>query len=114
MPAGMGEQMKAMMSSTAASEQCITPERAARGIEVMKDHMGQGKCQFEKFEAGGGKVSSVFTCLTGQGMGLRSVSEGTYTATGSKVAAKAEMTGPGGRVMHVEQTVTTERIGDCS
>ncbi len=113
MPAGVAEQMKAAMSKTTASEHCITPESAAKGVEAMKEHMGKGQCKFESFNARGGKVDSVFSCQAGQGMTMRASSQGTYSATGSKVAAKVDMDGPGGSGMHLEQTMTTERIGDC-
>jgi hypothetical protein len=113
MPAGMAGQMKAAMGKTTTSEHCITPESAAKGVEAMKQHMGQGQCKFESFNARGGTVDSVFSCQAGQGMTMRATSRGTYTATGSKVAAKVDMSGPGGG-MHMEQTMTTERIGDCS
>jgi hypothetical protein len=113
MPAMMAEQMKHAMSKSLSSEHCISPEQAAKGVEAMKQHMGQGKCQFESFNARGGTVDSVFTCQTGADMALRSTSHGTYTRTGSEVAVKAEMKGPGGNAVQIEQTVTTARIGDC-
>jgi hypothetical protein len=114
MPAGLAEQMKAGMSKTPASEHCITPESAAKGVEAMKEHMGKGQCKFESFNARGGTIDSIFSCEAGPGMTMRASSQGTYTSTGSKVAAKVDMTGPSGKGMHLEQTMTTERIGDCS
>jgi hypothetical protein len=114
MPAAFAGQMKAMMSKEAASEYCVSPEQATRGLEIMKEQMGKGKCQFERFDAKAGSVDSVFTCNSGEGMQLRSVSKGTYTETGSRAAVTADMSMPGGKAMHVEQTVTMERIGDCT
>lgn len=114
MPSAMAEQMKAMMTQKTSSDYCVSPEQAASGMEVMKEQMGKGQCQFEKFAASGGKVDSVFTCQTGQGMSLRSASQGTYSPTGSKVAVTSDMTIPGGKSMHIEQTVTMERIGECT
>jgi Protein of unknown function (DUF3617) len=114
MPAGMAGQMKAAMGKTTTSEHCITPESAAKGVEAMKQHMGQGQCKFESFNARGGTIDSIFSCEAGPGMTMRASSQGTYTSTGSKVAAKVDMTGPSGKGMHLEQTMTTERIGDCS
>lgn len=114
MPGGMGDQMKAMLSKAANHESCVSSEQAARGIEIMKEQMARGQCQFDKFEASGGKLDSVFTCKTAEGMEMRAASTGTYSDTGSTVSAKGEMTGPGGVQMRVEQTMVTERIGDCS
>jgi Protein of unknown function (DUF3617) len=113
-PAVAAEQVKAAMSKTTASEHCITPESAAKGVEAMKEHMGKGQCKFESFNARGGKVDSVFTCQVGQGIAMRAVSQGTYTPTSSTVAAKVEMSGPGRKGMQIEQTMTTTRIGNCS
>lgn len=114
MPGGMGDQMKAMLSKAANHESCVSPEQAARGVEIMKEQMARGQCQFDKFEASGGKIDSAFTCKTAEGMQMRAASTGTYSDTGSTVSAKGEMTGPGGVQMRVEQTMVTERIGDCT
>lgn len=114
MPAGFANQMKASMSRELSREHCISPEQAAKGVEAMKQHMGQGKCEFESFNARGGTVDSVFTCQTGANMTLRSTTQGTYTSTGSRVATRAEMKGPMGKTVEIEQTITTARIGNCS
>lgn len=114
MPAGMSDQMKAMLSKQANHETCVSPEQAARGVEIMKEQMARGQCQFDRFDASGGKVSSLFTCKTAEGMTLTAETAGTYSPTGSKVSSKGEMSGPGGVQMKVEQTMVTERIGDCS
>ena len=114
MPAAMAGQMKAMMSQKTSSEYCISPEQAKRGLEVMKEHMSKGKCRFDQFDAKAGSVDSIFVCDTAEAMQLRAVSKGTYTETGSQAAVKADMTMPGGKSMHIEQTVTMERIGECA
>lgn len=85
-----------------------------KGIDVMKEQMGKGQCQFEKFDASGGKVETVFSCSPGAGMTLKAVSKGEYSATGSKVSVTSDMAVPGGKTIHVEQTITMERIGDCT
>jgi hypothetical protein len=113
MPAKMAEQMKAMMSKNSTSESCITPDRAAKGIDVMKEQMAKGQCSFEKFEATGGTVDAAFTCQSGDKMTVKATSKGSYTPTGSVMHATGDMTGPGGKTIHIEHTITTERIGDC-
>ena len=112
LPAAAQEQMKGMFAKGMTSEYCIKPEDAAKGVEEMKNQMAKGDCHFEKFEASGGTVKSVFTCKN-QGMEMHSSSEGTYSDTGSQVAIVADMSMPGGKGMHIEQTVKTERIGEC-
>ncbi len=113
MPPQMAEQMKAMMSKNSSSESCITPERAAKGVEVMKEQMAKGQCIFDKFEATGGTVDAAFTCKSGDNMTVKATSKGSYTPTGSVVRATGDMTGPGGKTIHIEHIITTERIGDC-
>ncbi len=114
MPPQMAERMKAMMSKAASAESCVTPEAAKRGLDVMKEQMAKGKCQFEKFEASGGTLDTAFTCQSGQGLTMKATSHGTFSPTGSQVQVVRDMAGPGGKTMHVEQTVTTERVGECS
>ncbi len=114
MPAKVAEQMKAMMSKNSSSESCITPDRAAKGVEVMKEQMAKGQCTFDKFEATSGTVDAAFTCQSGDQMTVKATSKGTYTPTGSVIQATGDMTGPGGRTIHIEHTITTERIGDCA
>lgn len=114
MPPQAAEQMKAMMSKNSSSESCITPDRAAKGIEVMKEQMAKGQCSFDKFEATGGTVDAAFTCKSGDQMTVKATSKGTYTPTGSVVRATGDMTGPGGKTIHIEHIITTERIGDCA
>lgn len=114
MPAAMADQMKAMMDKAASEESCVTPERAARGLDVMKEQMARGKCRFERFTARDGKLDSAFTCQTGDGMTMQASSSGTYSETGSSLRVDGQLSGPGGKTMHVVQTVKTERVGDCT
>jgi Protein of unknown function (DUF3617) len=114
MPQAQIDKMKAMMSQTNGSEYCISAEQAAKGPELMKEQIAKGKCQFEKFDAVGETVDAVFSCQPGAGMSMRATSKGTFTATGSTADITADMTMPGGKSIHTEQRVTTERIGDCT
>lgn len=113
MPAAVLEQMKGAMGKPIEMTYCMSPEKAAMGTEAMKENMAQAKCQFEKFEARGGTVDSVMVCDS-QGMKIRSTSQGTYSPTGSVVKATGDLAGPGGQKIHVEQTITMERTGDCA
>lgn len=111
---GLPEQIAAKMPRQQSFEYCVTPEQAAKGLDALKQQMADGSCQFESFKASGGKVDSVFSCSAKGGFAMRSVSQGTYTDSGSQVAVVADAKLPGGRSMHIEQTVKAERIGDCS
>lgn len=114
LPIAMADQMKAMMGKATAEDSCITPERAARGHEVLKQQIARGKCRFDRFKADAGELDSVFTCQTGDGMRMEATSRGTYSSTRSEMRIDGRLTGPGGKTMHVIQAVKSERIGDCS
>lgn len=112
MPAAIADAVKKGMAGKPMTY-CISAEEAANGIEAMKKHMGDGKCQFDRFEASGGKIDQSMTCQSGRGT-MHMVGHGTYDDSGSVVTATADMAGPGGKGMHIEEVVTTKRIGDCA
>lgn len=112
--AGLPPQVAAAMPRQSSYEYCVTPEQAAKGIEAIKQQMAKGSCQFESFKASGGTVDSVFTCNAEGGFAMRSVSHGTYNESGSDVTVIADAKMPGGRSMHVEQSVKARRIGECT
>ena len=114
MPAAMADQVKSMMGPAAGEDGCITPVRAARGIDVVKEQMARGQCRFDRFVARDGKVDAAFTCQTGEGMAMQATSGGTYSPTGLTVRVDGTLSGPGGKTMHVVQVVKTARIGDCT
>lgn len=114
MPIAMADQMKAMMGKAAAEDSCITPERAAHGLEVLKQQIARGKCRFERFQADAGNLETAFTCQTGDGMRMEATSRGTYSSTRSEMRIDGRLIGPGGKTLHVIHTVKSERIGDCS
>lgn len=113
LPAAMLDQMKGAIGRPIKVEYCMSPEQAGKGAEAMKEHMAKGKCQFEKFEASAGKVESTMVCES-QGGTIRTTSKGNYTPTRSVIRGSGDLAAPGGRKMHIEQTVTMERIGDCT
>ena len=53
------------------------------------------------------------SCQMGNGT-LTASGHGTYTDTGSVVASTSDMTMGGGHKMHIEEVVTTGRVGDCT
>ena len=93
---------------------CLSPEDAAKGADAMKQRMGKGQCQFDSFNAAGGKLDSSMTCqLGGQGT-MHAVAHGTYTDTGSVTASSMDMMMGGAGKLHIEQVTTTTRVGDCT
>ncbi|MEQ1498229.1 MAG: DUF3617 domain-containing protein [Novosphingobium sp.] len=111
---GLPPQITAAMPKQQSFEYCITPEQSAAGLEGVKQQMAKGNCQYESFQASGGKVDAVFTCNSGRGMDMRATSHGTYSDSGSDVAVVGDMVMAGGKSVHVEQSVRAERIGDCA
>lgn len=92
---------------------CLTPEDAAKGAEAMKQRMSKGTCQFSNFNVAGGAIDTAMSCQMGNGT-LTATGHGTYTDTGTVVASTSDMTMGGGRKMHIEEVVTTTRVGDCT
>ena len=93
---------------------CVTPEDAAKGLDALKERLGKGKCQFERFDAAGGTLDAAFTCDVGGKGSMKVASHGTYTETGSVSTASVDMTMAGVSKMHLEQVNTTTRVGDCT
>ena len=112
MPPSVLAGMKSKMADQ-ASTYCLTAEDAAKGMETMKQRMSKGSCQFGKFDVAGGTIDTAMSCQMGNGT-LTASGQGTYTDTGTVVASTSDMTMPGGRKMHIEQVVTTTRVGDCT
>ena len=118
---GMPPQVIAAMKSRMFEKPltyCLTAEEAAKGTEALKQRMGKGECQFDRFDAAGGKLASSMTCQIGGKGTMHIEAQGTYTETGSITASTLDMApagaaGAAGK-MHIEQVTTTTRIGDCT
>lgn len=93
---------------------CLTPEDAAKGAQAMKERMGKGQCQFDKFAAAGGTIDSEMTCQLGGKGTMHAVAHGTYTETGSVTSSSVDIAMAGAGKMHMEQVTTTTRVGDCT
>ncbi|MFM6931981.1 MAG: DUF3617 domain-containing protein [Novosphingobium sp.] len=112
MPAGALASVKSGMAGKPVTY-CLSAEDAAKGMEAMKQHMAKGQCQFEKFDVSNGTIDTSMTCQMGP-QTMHTVGHGTFTDTGTVVASTADMTGAGGKKIHIEQVTTTKRIGDCT
>lgn len=113
---GMPEAVAAGVKGSMANKPmtyCLSAEDAAKGAEAMKEHMAKGKCQFNRFDVAGGTIDTAMSCQMGNGT-LTATGHGTYTDTGTVVASTSDMTMAGGRKMHIEEVVTTTRVGDCT
>ena len=113
---GMPPAMLGMMKQKMADKPmtyCLTAADAAKGADAMKERMGRGKCQFDRFDADGGLIDASMSCQMGQGS-LKVVTKGTYTDTGTVTEGTADMSMPGGKGMHMATKTTTTRVGDCT
>jgi hypothetical protein len=116
-PPQMADMMNQRMNglNSKPTEYCLTPEEAKGGFEEMLRKGQQGKCTFQKFEAGTNTIDASMTCETGPGVTSTVAMKGTISATASKLDMEMAQNNPGvpgGRIsmkMHVEN----ERIGDC-
>ena len=116
MPADKAAQMKGMFSASGTStEFCLSAEEADKGFEEFTKRMAQGKCSFDQFNTTSDTLDAKMTCQTGQGMTGKYEMNGSFSATGSKMALKVNQSAPGlpGGGMMMEAEVTNERIGDC-
>lgn len=111
---GLPPQVSEMMGKPRSFEYCISAEQAAQGLEGLKRQMADGNCQYENFNAAAGAIDATFTCSPASGMTMKASSKGRYTDSGSQVMVVADMAMPGGKSIHVEQSVKAERIGDCT
>ncbi len=117
LPPEAAAQAKKMFSSTGnVTEYCLTPQQASMGYEEMTKRAAQGKCTYERFSADGGKLDAAMTCETGRGMTAKMTMTGTFSTTGSNMTMVSQASVPGmpGGGMHMEGTVVTERLGDCT
>ena len=116
MPADKAAQMKGMFSASGKStEFCLSADEADKGFEEFTKRMAQGKCSFDQFNTTSGTLDAKMTCQTGQGMTGKYEMNGSFSATGSKMALKVNQSAPGlpGGGMMMEAEVINERIGDC-
>ncbi|MBC2665659.1 DUF3617 domain-containing protein [Novosphingobium flavum] len=117
MPAGMGEQMKAMMGKRSTPHDfCLTGEEAAKGYEErVKKLAGRPDCKFDHYSADGGKLDARMTCTAEGGITSVTTMQGMMTPEGSDMTLGMEQSGgkmPGG-AMTMKMHVKTERVGDC-
>ncbi|MGY6552234.1 MAG: DUF3617 domain-containing protein [Erythrobacter sp.] len=98
---------------TTTNEYCLSQADVAGGFEEMMKRGQDGDCQYERFNAAGGKLDAVMLCKTPQG-DARMEMKGTATATGSEFDAEMAMDldGKGNGIMRFN--AKHERIGDCS
>jgi hypothetical protein len=124
---GMGarelEYLKSQMAGTGQTQSfCITKEMSDEGFKRMTKEFEKGKCNYDRFDATGGRLDAKMTCETGQGMNMMVEISGTTTSEGSNMVIKMQqsVSAPGNAMSqgkmgmtNIEMEVSNSRIGEC-
>ena len=116
MPPAAAERFKALFGSAAQGrDYCITPAQAEGGYKEMTDKLGQGHCNYTRFDVTGANLDALMTCEVGKGMASTIAMKGTVTAEGSQLRMEVNRATPGlalGGIKLVAD-VAAQRVGDC-
>ncbi len=107
-----------MLKKVQTSASCITEEQAkSPPSEVIA--RSQGRCKYEKFQMGGGKIDGTLVCAApGQGgvaggeMKMRIA--GTFGDESFAIENEMNANSPTGPAMKIKAKTTGKRVGDCT
>ena len=111
----------ATFDSAQARDFCLTAADAAKGYEEMTKRLAQGKCTYDRFEAGGGTIDAAMTCEAMRGTISKVAMKGTLNPEGSQMHMTVEQSLPGMGAaaqigvggMKMVADVTSNRVGEC-
>lgn len=113
----MDRMTQAMVGQTNVSESCVTPEQAKKPDASLFAGQGQGNCQFDTFEIGGGKLNAVLSCNPGGEAAMKMTMNGTYGGENYDLDSQIEMSGAPGMAsktaMKIKAKNSGKRIGEC-
>ncbi|MEO0690289.1 MAG: DUF3617 domain-containing protein [Pseudomonadota bacterium] len=111
MPANMADMMRGAMNRT--TKFCLTEEDVEEGFKAAMRRSQDGDCQFERFNAVGGKIDAVMICQTETGpMTMNMNGTGTPTQSDVTMTVSGDM-GMGEGPMNMEMRVIQNRLGSC-
>jgi hypothetical protein len=116
MPAGIADNMKAMMAKKAGTEQCMKESDARKPNADF--FAGNKNCRYDHFKMGGGVIDAKMRCSAGGGTQVMTMS-GDYAPEEYHMAMTTEMdrgaSGPAGAMgsMTMKMRVEGKRIGEC-
>jgi hypothetical protein len=113
LPPEAAARMKGMMGQGHSFTQCLTPEDVKKPKEDMFSGDEAGKCKYDHFAMGGGKIDITMTCGGEQPRTMQM--NGTYAPDEyhMKVVSKGEgASGPG--AMSMQMQMDAKRIGECT
>ena len=121
MSAAQSARMRTMFDSAQARDFCLTAADAAKGYEEMTKRLAQGKCTYDRFEAGGGTIDAAMTCEAMRGTISKVAMKGTLNPEGSQMHMTVEQSLPGMGAaaqigvggMKMVADVTSNRVGEC-
>ncbi|WP_228243386.1 DUF3617 domain-containing protein [Porphyrobacter sp. GA68] len=114
MPGANSDQLRSMMEASLSQERltCLSAQDAERGYEEMLRQSQDGRCEFQRFSAVGGRLDAAMTCR-GEGGQATMTMTGTANSTASDVTMSMRSTVPQMGEMAMQLRVRSERIGDC-
>lgn len=103
----------AMKGHKTTRRDCITPEEAARPVNMMQDKEKNSSCDYSHFSFGGGTIHGTITCGGKDGHGQMSMTmNGQYDA--QNYAYTSTMTGGEGAMRGTFETKAIgHRVGEC-
>ena len=111
MPANMADMMRGAMNRT--TKFCLTAEDVEEGFKAAMRRSQDGECQFERFNAVGGKIDAVMICQTETGpmtMNMDGIGSPTQSDVTMNVSGDMGMDeGP----MNMKMRVIQNRLGSC-
>ena len=115
-PKEVVEQIKGMMQGAGQSTKyCLTKEDSDKGFEEMFKKVGEGDCNYERFDASASTIDAILVCTNPQGGTARLAMNGTVSKTGSAVKVDVQQKDdktPMGNA-NIAMEVSSKRVGDC-
>lgn len=113
MPPQAAERMKGMMGGAHSFTQCLTPEDVRKPKEGMFSGDEEGKCKYDHFSMGGGKIDIAMSC--GGERPRKMQMNGTYSSNEYHMNVASQGQGKAGQDgMNMRMEMHAKRLGECS
>ena len=115
MPPQVAAQMKAHMGQGKTFLSCLTPEEAKKPREDFFAK-GSGKCRYDHFTMGGGKIDAALKCAEGPSMRTMTMT-GTYSPESYQMTMTSQGSGDAGTPgagMSMTMNLDAKRTGECT
>lgn len=113
MPPQAADRMKGMMGEGHSFTQCLTPEDVKKPKEDMFSGDEEGKCKYDHFSMGGGKIDITMSC--GGESPRKMQMDGTYGPNEYHMNVASQGLGkPGHEAMKMRMEMHAKRVGECT